>query len=100
MIIKVYCSQSEKQSIENKAVKAGYRSTSKYIKDKAFADNHSKATFVELISCMARLAEAGKLPSTVGEDLFEIAQAVLDGQSVQEGRARIVEVCSLATQSD
>lgn len=100
MIIKVYCSQSEKQEIEKGALEAGYSSTSRYLKDKAFADYHSRAMFVELVSCMVRLAETDKLPSTIRDDLFEIAQAVLDGQSVEESRALIAEVCSLATKSD
>jgi len=100
MFIKTYCSPSEKKKIESEAVNAGYSSTSAYLKDKAFSDNINKATLVELVSCMVKLIEAKELPTTTKDDLFEIAQAVLDGQSVSEGRKRISEVCSLASQSN
>ncbi|PZO20393.1 MAG: hypothetical protein DCF25_06720 [Leptolyngbya foveolarum] len=92
MIIKVYCSESEKSQIEKKALAAGF-STSKYLKRQAFADLHSRAMFVEMVSNMVGLIETDRLSPSVGDRLFKIAQDVLDGASLEDGRERVAQVC-------
>lgn len=92
MVVKVYCSESEKNQIEKRAKAAGC-SVSKYLKKQAFADIHSKAVFVELVSCMVSLVETDRLSPSVSDRLFEIAQDVLDGASLEDGRERIAQVC-------
>lgn len=92
MEISVYCSESEKNQIDSKAKAAGC-SASKYLKRQAFVDIHSRAMFVELVSCMVSLVEADRPSSSVSDRLFEIAQDVLDGASLEDGRERIAQVC-------
>lgn len=92
MEISVYCSESEKNQIEKKAQAAGY-SISKYLKRQAFADLHSRAMFVELISCMVSLIERDRLSPSVSNRLFEIAQDVLNGASLGDSRERMAELC-------
>lgn len=92
MVISVYCSESEKNQIEKKAKAAGC-SISKYLKKQAFADLHSRAMFVELVSNMVSLIETDRLSPSVSDRLFEIAQDVLDGASLEDGRERVAQVC-------
>jgi len=98
MVIKVYCSESEKNQIEKNAKAAGC-SVSKYLKKQAFTDIHSRAMFVELISCMVSLIETDRLSSSVGDRLFEIAQDVLDGAPLNDSRERLSQVCKFDNQS-
>lgn len=99
MFIKVYCSKSEKNQIEKKAKAAGC-STSKYLKNQAFADIYSRAMFVELVSCMVSLIETDRLAPTVSDRLFEIAQDVLNGESLEESREHMSKVCKFENQSN
>ena len=92
MTIKVYCSQSEKIQIGKKAAASGC-SVSKYLKKQALADIHNRAMFVELVSCMVSLIETNRLSPSTGDRLFEIAQDVLDGASLEESRERLAQVC-------
>lgn len=92
MEISVYCSESEKNQIEKRAKAAGC-SISKYLKKQALADTHSRAMFVELVSCMVSLIETDRLSSLVGDRLFEIAQDILDGASLEDCQERIAQVC-------
>lgn len=94
MFIKLYCSESEKSQIEKDAKNAGYSSTSKYLRNRAFADDHGRATLVELLACMVKLVEAEDVDQRISDELFSIAQAVLDGQSISKSREKIAEVCS------
>jgi rubrerythrin len=100
MFIKVYCSDSEKKQIEKSASDAGFSSVSKYLREKAFAEEHHRATLVELISHMVRLVEAESLPAEISDELFGIAQDVLDGQPISKSREKIAEVCSFETQGN
>ena len=93
MFIKLYCSEDEKAQIERNAKDAGYGSTSKYLKSRAFAEEHQRATVVELISCMIKLVEAKEVNANIPDELFEVAQEVLNGQSILKCRERIAEVC-------
>ena len=98
MTIKVYCSPSEKIQIEKKAAANGC-SVSKYLKKQALADVHSRAMFVELVSCMVSLIETDRLLPSVSDRLFEIAQDVLDGAPLEESRERLAQVCKFENQS-
>lgn len=98
MVVKVYCSESEKNQIAKKAKAAGC-STSQYLKKQAFADIHSRAMFVELVSCMVALIETDRLSPSVSDRLFEIAQDVLDGASLDDSRERLSQVCKFDNQS-
>lgn len=93
MFIKVYVSPEEKSQIEKSAKHDGATSVSKYLKAKAFAEEHHRATLVELISCMIKLIEAETVSPGVSDELFEIAQEVLNGQSILKCREAIAEVC-------
>lgn len=92
MVIKVYCSESEKRQIEKRA-KAARCSASKYLKKQALSDVHSRAMFVELVSCMVSLIETDRRSPSVSDRLFEIAQDVLDGASLEDSRERLSQVC-------
>lgn len=100
MFIKVYISKEEKEQIEKSAKASGASSLSGYIKAKAFADDHQRATLVECVSCMIRLVEANEVSASVSENLLAVAQKILDGQPIPESRAKIAEICSLADQSN
>jgi rubrerythrin len=100
MFIKVYCSDSEKKQIEKSASDAGFTSVSKYLREKAFAEEHHRATLVELISHMVKLVEAELLPPEMSDKLFAIAQDVLDGKPISKSREKIAEVCSFETKGD
>ena len=99
MIVKVYCSESEKIQIEKRAKAAGC-SASKYLKKQALADIHSRAMFVELVSCMVSLVETNRLLPSISDRLFEIAQDVLDGASLEDSRERISQICKFENQSN
>lgn len=95
MFVKVYVSPEEKAQIERDAQKNGASSTSKYLKGKAFADSYNRAAIVELIGCIVRLGEADSISSNVSNQLWKIAQDVLDGAPIEDCRKRITEVCQL-----
>lgn len=98
MVIKVYCSEQEKRQIESKA-KANGCSVSKFLKQQAFLDIHSRAMFVELMSCMVSLIETDRLSPTVSDKLFDIAQRALDGEPIENCREAVAQVCKFENQS-
>ena len=95
MFVKVYVSPEEKAQIETDAQKNGASSTSKYLKRKAFSDSYNRAAIVELIGYIVRLGEAESINPDVSEQLWKIAQDILDGASIEDCRRRIAEVCQL-----
>ena len=99
MIIKVYCSKEDKETIQKNAA-AVQLNSSKYLRLKGLSNLYERAAFVELISCMVRLLDADTVQGSVRDDLFKVAQDILDGGSINEARARIVEVCSHANQGN
>lgn len=95
MFVKVYVSPEEKAQIKKDAEKSGASSTSKYLKSKAFAEVYNRAAIVELIGYIVKMGMAEAISSSTAEQLWQIAQAILDGASIEECRASIAEVCQL-----
>ena len=99
MIIKVYCSEEDKETIQKNA-EAVQLNSSKYLRLKGLSNLYERAAFVELISCMVRLLDTDTIQNSVRDDLLRVAQNILEGGSINEARARIVEVCNYADQGN
>ncbi len=97
--LKVYCTDSEKVTIEQRSDVEGL-TTSRYLLRSALNNLNQRAMLVELVMCMIQLMEAQAAGEEAKEELKEIAQSVLDGEPISEARERISEVCRLANQSD
>ncbi len=95
--VKVYCSSDEKERIKKIAAASGLKA-SKYLLQQGLreglGDLPERAMLAQLVSCMVRPMSS----QTVRATLLAIAQEVLEGSSILEARARIVEVCKDADQ--
>ena len=99
--IKVYCNADEKKRIMEIATASGQKASKYLLQEglrKGLGDLPVRAMLTELIGYMVRLLDAGTLADTVQEDLFGIAQNVLEGGSIDVARAQIAEVCRNADQ--
>lgn len=93
MFIKVYVSPEEKAHIQAKAKITGAKSASQYLKKKALADSQCDAAITELIHYLIQLGKAQPISPTTTRELWQIAQAVLDGLPTDEATKLIAEVC-------
>ena len=92
--IKVYCTESEKATIQTRAKAAGYDRLSPYIRDTAL-DESSRMMLAELIGYMVQLIDGDSRreeQAAIKGRLMAIAQLLLDGQSVEQARADIAGV--------
>lgn len=92
--IKVYCTESEKATIQTRAKAAGYDKLSPYIRDAAL-DESSRMMLAELIGYMVQLIDGDSRREEQADmkgRLMAIAQLLLDGQPVEQARADIAGV--------
>jgi len=92
--IKVYCTDTEKAAIHQRAVAAGYDKLSPYIRDAAL-DESSQMMLAELIGYMVQLVDSDfrvKEQADIKVQLLAIAQSLLDGQPVEQARADVAGI--------
>lgn len=92
--IKVYCTESEKATIQTRAKAAGYDKLSPYIRDAAL-DESSRMMLAELIGYMVQLIDGDcrrEEQADMKGKLLAIAQSLLDNKPIKQARADIAEV--------
>lgn len=92
--IKVYCTDTEKAAIHQRAMAAGYDKLSPYIRDAAL-DESSHMMLTELIGYMVQLVDSDfrvEEQSEIKGKLLAIAQSLLNGQPVEQARADVAGI--------